>query len=440
MSMRMNRRRFLGKAATAAATLAFPYIVPSKVFGRGGVVAPSEKIVMACIGVGDMGGGHLRSFLGQDDVQMVAICDVFGNRRDRAVETVNRRYANNDCTGYRDFRELLARDDIDAVCIATPDHWHALIGIEAARNGKDMYYEKPLAMSIAECKAIRQAVNQYGVVFQFGTQQRSESWFRFTVELVRNERIGKLHTIMVGSAKYGQVPNQPAQPVPPDLDYDMWLGPAQYAPYTRLRCTRNWTLISDYSLGCLGGAWGIHHVDIAQWAANADNTGPLDAAGWGEFPAEGLYDTAQHWEIEHNYANGIKMIHMDMDTAKTKMPQFSLHWMGILFLGSDGWIYTARGFFASEPKDLLREKLGANDIRLAFSNNHRRNFLDCVRTRQQTVCPVDTAVRSDTVTHLDHIAMVLGRKLHWDPVKETFINDNEANRMLSRPMRSPWRL
>jgi len=395
---------------------------------------------MGAIGVGGMGSGHLRGFMGYDDVQMVAVCDVFEDRRRRAVDRVNVKYGNKDCKGYNDFRQLLARDDIDAVFIATPDHWHTLIGIEAARNRKDMYYEKPLAYSIEQCKAIRQAVHEYGVVFQFGTQQRSDNWFRFAVELVRNQRIGKCHTIMVGSADYKPVGNQPTQPVPPGLDYEMWLGPARWAPYTRLRCTRNWTLISDYSLGCVGGAWGIHHVDIAQWAADADNTGPVEVQGWGKFPEEGLYDTAIEWEVEHIYAGGLKLIHMDMKTAKTKMPQFSLHWMGILFLGSGGWIYVARGFFDSEPKGLLRTKFGRDDVRLGYSNDHKRNFLDCVKSRQKTVSPIDVAVRSDTVTHQDHIAMTLGRKLRWDPAKEEFVGDAGANEMLSRPMRSPWHL
>jgi predicted dehydrogenase len=438
MSQKLDRRGFIKTTLNSTAAIALPCFIPAKVLAAS--TAPSEKINMGFIGVGGMGGGHLRSFLGYDDVHVAAVCDLFADRRRRAAERVNRKYGNADCKMYNDFREILARPDIDAVCIATPDHWHALIGIEAAKQQKDMYYEKPLAMSIAECKALRQAVHHHGVVFQEGTQQRSDAWFRHTVELAQNGYLGDFNTVMIGSAVLRPIENQPTRPVPEGLDYDMWLGPAPYAPYTPIRCTRNWTLISDYSLGCLGGAWGIHHVDIAQWAIDADDTGPLKSEGWGIFPTEGLYDTAMHWKVEHKYGNGKKIIHMDMETAEETMPQFDLFWMGILFLGTDGWIYTARGFFESEPKGLNRVKLGKNDKRLRPSNDHRRNFLDCVRSRDLPISPIDSAVRADTVTHIEHAAMVLGRRLYWDPVNEHYINDDTANQMMSRPMRSPWHL
>ncbi|MHC4329678.1 MAG: Gfo/Idh/MocA family protein, partial [Planctomycetota bacterium] len=234
-----NRREFLKSLSGAALGAAgFPYVVPSSALGAAGTVPPSEKVAVGFIGVGSMGGGHLRTFLGYDDVQVVAVCDLREMFRQRAVERVRQKYGGNGCEVYRDFRELLARNDIDAVTVVTPDHWHALIGIEAARNRKDMYYEKPLAMSVAEGKAVRDAVNRYGVVFQFGTQQRSDEKFRFACELVRNEKIGKLHTIMVGSHPSTSCPNQPSQPTPAkdEFDYDTWLGPAPWAPYTYERC------------------------------------------------------------------------------------------------------------------------------------------------------------------------------------------------------------
>jgi hypothetical protein len=448
---KIDRRLFLKKAgAGALGAVGLPYVVHSSVFGAKGVVPPSEKIVMGFIGIGSMGSGHLRTYLRYNDVQIVAVCDLREMFRQKALETVRRHYNGKGCKAYHDFRELLAREDIDAVTIVTPDHWHGLIGIEAARNGKDMYYEKPLAMSVAEGKAVRNAVNRYGVVFQFGTQQRSDDRFRFACELARNERIGKLHTIMVGSHASATCPNQPNEPTPDrdQFDYDTWLGPAPWAPYTYQRCASRamgtlgmWTFIHDYSLGGLGGAWGIHPVDIAQWANAADGTGPVEIQGSGIIPEDGLADTPVEWEVEHIYANGVKMIHMNTKTALKRAKQFSLNnGLGILFLGTEGWVLVERGFLDAEPKSLLTATIGPDEVRLPRSNNHRRNFIECLKSRQRTVCPVETAVRSDTICHLDDIAIRLGRKLRWNPQSEEFINDEQANRMLSRPMRSPWYL
>jgi predicted dehydrogenase len=452
----VNRREFLKSlGAEALCAAGFPYVVPSSALGAAGTVPPSERVAMGFIGVGSMGGGHLRTFMGYDDVQVVAVCDLREMFRQRAVERVRQKYGGKGCKAYRDFRELLARDDIDAVTVVTPDHWHGLIGIEAARNRKDMYYEKPLAMSIAEGKAVREAVNRYGVVFQFGTQQRSDEKFRFACELARNEKIGKLHTIMVGSHPSTTCPNQPSQPTPAkdEFDYDTWLGPAPWAPYTYERCASRamgtlgiWTHIHDYSLGGLGGAWGIHPVDIAQWANGTDDTGPVEIQGSGVIPADGLADTPVEWEVEHVYANGVKMIHANTKTALKRAKQFSLrNGLGILFLGTEGWVLVGRGFLDAEPKSLLTATIGPDEIHLSRSNNHRRNFIECVKSKRQTICPVGTAVRSDTICHLDDIAIRLGRsplrrKLKWNPEREQFINDETANRMLTRPMRSPWRL
>jgi predicted dehydrogenase len=447
----MKRRQFLKSVcSTALGAAAFPYVVPSSVFGANDAVPPSEKIVMGFIGVGSMGGGHLRSFLGYDDVQVAAVCDLREIFRQRAFDRVRQRYGGDGCKIYHDYREMLVREDIDAVTVVVPDFWHALIGIEAARNGKDMYYEKPMAMSIADGKAVRSAVNRYKVIFQFGTQQRSDDKFRFACELARNEKIGKLHTIMVGSYPSITCPNQPTQPVPPkdEFDYDTWLGPAPWAPYTYERCASRamgtegmWTHIYDYSLGGLGGAWGIHPIDIAQWGNGTDLTGPIEIQGTGVIPADGLADTPIEWEVEHLYANGVKMIHMNTKTALKRAEQFKLHnGLGILFIGDEGWILVEREFIDAEPKSLLTATIGPDEIRLPRSNNHRRNFIESVKSRQQTICPVDIGVRSDTICHLDDITIRLGRKLRWNPEKEQFINDEQANRMLSRPMRSPWYL
>ncbi|RPI24066.1 MAG: gfo/Idh/MocA family oxidoreductase [Acidobacteria bacterium] len=438
MSRELTTRRSFLKGTCLAG--AFPTIVSPFALGLNGSVPASDRIVMGMIGVGSMGGGHVRAFLTHADVHVAAICDVREEHRNRAKEAVDAKYGDKACKTYSDFRELLARRDIDAVLIAVPDHWHALIGIEAAQAGKDMYYEKPMARTVAESKAARSAILRHQVVFQFGTQQRSSYNYRFAAELVRNGRIGELKTIMIGSATSQFVPNQPEQPVPPGFDYEMWLGPAPWAPYTFERCTRNWTLIYDYSLGCVSGAWGIHDVDIAQWVLGTDNTGPGEVEGWGVFPKEGLYDTATAWEVEHSYPGGVKLIHMDMRTALKKAKQFSLHWMGMLFEGTEGWIYVSRDGVHTEPASLSKVVIGPNEKQFPKSTDHRRNFLDCVRTRRQPISPIEAAVRSDTVCHQADIAMRLKRRLRWDPVAELFVGDEQANRMLSRAMRSPWHL
>jgi hypothetical protein len=220
----------------------------------------------------------------------------------------------------------------------------------------------------------------------------------------------------------------------------MWLGPAPWAPYTFERCTRDWTLIADYSLGCIGGAWGIHDVDIAQWANDSESTGPIEVEGSGVFPADSLYDTARTWEVEHRYADGVRLIHMDMRTALTRAEQFKLAWRGTLFLGSEGWIYISRQGFFTEPESLRTTVLGPDGASLPQSTDHRRNFLDAVKTRGAPISGIDGAVRSDIICHQEDIAMRLGRKLRWDPAKEVFVDDEQANRMLRRAMRSPWHL
>ena len=424
---KLARRTFLGTSLA-------PFLLPASARGA------NDKIVMGVIGVGGMGSGHLRALVNTSDVRVVAICDVKSDNRNRAIDAVKTAYKDSSCAGYNDFRELLARPDIDAILMAVPDHWHALIGLEAARRGKHMYYEKPMGVSLAESQAMRAAVHRHGIVFQFGTQQRSSHNFRHAVELVRNGRIGQLKTLMIGSAGTQFVPNQPEQPIPEGFDYEMWLGPAPWVPYTFERCTRNWTLIYDYSLGCISGAWGVHDVDTAQWANDSDDTCPITVEGTGEFPAEGLYDTAKAWEIEHTYANGVKLIHMDIRTAKTRADQFSFGNMASLYVGTEGWVYVSRSAIRTHPEHLVREKFGPNDKRVMQSDDHRRNFLEAVRTGSPTISPINTAVNSDTICQQADIAMRLKRKLQWDPKKEQFVGDDQANRMLSRPMRSPWHL
>jgi len=450
-----SRRSFLRATATfSTAAITLPYFVPGRVVGAGGATPPSEKIVMGCIGVGSMGGGHLRGFSAQEDVRVAAVCDLRRKFREKAKQRVDTQYGDASCVMYDDFRALLARPDIDAVCVATPDHWHALVGIEAARNGKDMYLEKPADVHVAAAQALRDAVKRYGVVFQFGTQQRSGRDFRFACELVRNQRIGKLKTIVVGSVPGATLPNQAIQPEPDprEFDYDMWLGPAPWSDYTFQRAASRaegspgyWMHIHDYCLGCLSGAWGIHHVDIAQWGNDSDDTGPLEIEGTGTIPKDGLCDTPTTWWVEHTYANGVRMIHAERSQTLREFPQFKSEALqysgvGVLFIGTDGWVIVSRGGIDAAPKSLLQETFDSTTVRLPVSNNHKRNFLECVRSRKQTISPIEAAIRSDTICHLDDIAIRLGRKLRWNPQREEFVNDDQANRMLTRPMRSPWQL
>lgn len=423
----LDRRTFLGSSLA-------PLILPAAACGA------NDRINLGMIGVGGMGSGHLRALVNQSDVRVVAICDVKSDNRNRATDAVNTAYKENTCAGYNDFREMLVRPDIDAVLMAVPDHWHALIGIEAARRGKHMYYEKPMGVSVAESQAMRAAVKRNGVVFQFGTQQRSSHNYRHTIELIRNGRIGELKTIIIGSAMSQYRPNQPEQPIPEGFDYEMWLGPAPWVPYTFERCTRNWTLIYDYSLGCISGAWGVHDVDIAQWAADADHTGPIEVEGSGVYPADGIYDTAVQWEVEHKYANGVKLIHTDIQTAKKRAPQFAFGSMASVFIGTEGWIYVSRNALRTHPEGLVREKFGPGQQHVIRSDDHKRNFLEAVRTGAQPISHIDAAVNADHVCQQADVAMRLKRKLRWDPANERFVDDPQANRMLSRPMRSPWRL
>jgi len=427
-SIRLNRRQLLSGIAGA---IAFPYLVPSSALGGSGTVAASERIAMGAIGVGGRGKQIMQALMGQPDCRMVAVCDVDSKRLDQARDIVNTKYGDSDCTAYRDYRELLGRSDIDALLIASPDQWHVLQAVEAARAGKDMYHEKPLGLSVTQDIALRDAIKRYGRVFQFGTQQRSGRNFRFACELVRNGRIGKLHTITAATPASRIVDSYPPSPVPPGLDYEMWVGPARWMPYTQgvLGSCGNWGHISNFSLGWIT-TWGIHHVDIAQWGNGADNSGPVEVAGSGVFPEDGLYDCAVAWDVRLKYANGVTLNFVDNKKSR----------QGVLFEGDEGWVFVKRGAIEAEPKSLLAERIGPEETHLGNSSDHAGNFLDCVRTRSTPISSIDSAVRTDTVCHLSDIAMRLRRRLRWDAEAERFIDDEQANRMLTRSMRSPWHL
>ena len=437
----LNRREFLKRsAAVASVVFGSPTVVPASVFGAN---APSNRIVVGCIGVGRMGLADMKEVLGFKQAQIVAVCDVDSKRVKHAQQLVERHYAAqstsgayNGCAGYKDFRELFARKDIDAVTISTPDHWHALPAIGAAKAGKDIFLQKPLTLTIEEGRVLSDTIQRYGRVFQVGSQQRSESEFRFACELVRNGRIGKLQTVKVGFGTDPGTSPQPTMLIPENLDYDMWLGPVPWAEYTEKRVhpqndygRPGWLRIQDYGAGMITG-WGSHHLDIAQWAMDTELTGPVEIVGQAEYPKDGLWDVHGEFRIEYTYANGIKLI--CADNKKNKQ--------GILFEGTEGWVYIKRGQLDTHPKSLLTSTIGPNETNLYKSNNHKANFLECIKSRAQTIAPVEVGHRSCTVCLLGDLAMRLGRKLKWDPDQEQFINDAETNRMLSRPMRSPWHL
>jgi len=437
----INRRDFLRRASgVALGTVSLPYVVSSSTLGKAGNVAPSNRIVMGCIGVGGKRPGgqgtvDLRGFMGRDVVQVVAVCDVDTVHRNWARDIVNENYGNKDCSTYNDFRELLARDDIDAVSIVLPDHWHAIPAVMAARSGKDIFSQKPLAYNIAEGRAICNAVERYGAVWQTGNSLRSQRNARFICELVRNGRIGRVHTVKVGLPNVNNIADngdrirKDTRPtaVPEGFDYEMWLGPAPWAPYSAGRCHWNFRWIGDYSGGQITD-WAGHYCDLAQWGMGTELTGPIEIEGKGVFPTGSLYDTVENYEFICKYAEGFTMIVAGHLTS------------GIRFEGSDGWAFVNYQRIDAHPKSLLNSVIGPNEIHLYESSDHKGNFLDCIRSRSRTVSPAEIAQRSVSVGHLGVIAITLGRKLKWDPRNERFINDSEANRLLSRPMRSPWHL
>jgi predicted dehydrogenase len=337
------------------------------------------------------------------------------------------------CDGYEDFRELLGRPDIDAVEIATPDHWHAIMAIMAAKAGKDIYCQKPLSINITEGRAMSNAVKQYNRVFQTGSQQRSDARFRHACELVRNGRIGKLQTVKCGlpggRPDLGKTGNRKkTEAVPDGFNYDMWLGPAAFAPYAPARCHVNFRWILDYSGGQVTD-WGGHHPDIAQWGMNTEKTGPVAIKNaHGVFPEDELWNTATEYSFDCVYANGVVM----NISNKNKM--------GVRFEGTEGWVWVTRGAIEASNPSLLKEEFGPNDQRLYKSDNHFRNFIDCVKSRQETIAPCENAHRSISVCHLGNIAMLLGRDLKWDPNREQIIGDPSAQWMLNRPLRTPWTL
>ena len=432
---RMTRRNFLKKSsAVTAASAAFPYFVPSSALGKAGTVAPSNRIVMGAIGVGSMGTGDMKGFLRRDQVRMVAVCDVDKSHSSRAKGIVDQKYGNKDCATYPDYRELISRGDLDAVCIATPDHWHAVIAVAAAGAGLHIHAQKPLARTISEGRAICDAVKRYGVVWQTGSQQRSGGSFHRACELVRNGRIGKVHKAEVGLPDGHGTGIMPLLDLPKSLDWDFWLGPAPWRPYTdfgRGNCHWHWRWIMDYSGGQLTD-WAGHHIDIAHWGLGFERTGPVEIEGRGVYPTEGLYNVPIRYKFTCKYANGVEIVVAN----QSQLPKG----MGAMWYGEEGWIHVNRGTLEAEPKSVLGSVIGPDEIHLYKSDDHKGNFLDCIGMRSETVAPAEIGHRSISAALLGEIAMLTEQKLKWDPEKEVFLNSDQANRMLSRPMRSPWHL
>ena len=433
----LTRRAMLGRAGSAVlAGAAAPWFVPASALGKDDRPAPSNRLAVAVIGTGSRGGDHFGASLGTPSTQVVAVCDPQKKLAEARRKQADAHYAKSTaagtykgCAAYADFREVTSRGDIDAVFIAAPENWHALISIAALRSGKDVYCEKALSLTVAEGRAVASAVRRYGRVFQVGTQQRSDRNFRFACELARNGYLGQVHTVKVGVPGGRTLPNAPAKPAPPDIDYDLWLGPAPWTPYNDLKCSFNWYFILDYCVGWIQ-SWGVHHTDIALWGQPTLGQKTITAEGTAVFPTEGLANTSVTWNVTYTTPQGLVFNFTD----NRQNPQ------GVQFIGERGWVHVCRGLLKASSPALLRETIGPDQEHLYESNNHHGNFLDCIRTRRDPVAPVEAGHAATAITIVGDIATRLGRKLTWDWEAERFVNDETANRMLSRAMRQPWRI
>ena len=442
----LNRRRFLKSSASA---IAVPTIIPSSALGQGRP-APSERITVGAIGLGGNGSGALINFLGNTEAQVVAVCDPheshfrdkqsgrkYGRKPGR--ETVEKRYGEGNangvykgCDDYVDFRDICARDDIDAIVVATPDHWHALITLEALRNGKDVYCEKPVTHLFSEGQAVYREVEKQKAIFQTGSQQRSETRFRIAVEVALNELVGKIHTVEVG------LPTGPSTPatgqdqiieIPSGLDYDLWCGPSESLPYIPARHHRNWRWHLSYGGGQIMD-WIGHHNDIAHWGLGMDHSGPekVEAIGW-TYPKTEIYNAPVDYEIRSTFSNGV------VSTISNKNRR------GTKWIGEEGWVYVDRGKIECSNREWLQEKYDRGAIKAYQSNNHRQNFLDCIRSREPCIAPAESAHRSITPGHLGYVSEVVGRPLKWDAKNETVIGDTKADQLLKAVnYRGSWSL
>ncbi|HEY3860661.1 MAG TPA: Gfo/Idh/MocA family oxidoreductase [Verrucomicrobiae bacterium] len=433
-SARLNRRSFL---KITGAAIAFPTIIPASALGRDGRPAPSERVTMGVVGWGMQAPGNTKEFLNFKDVQVVATCNIDKHHLKQSVDVINGHYKNKSVKTYHDYRAMMHRHDIDTVMLAVPDHWHELIAVEAARRGKDIYGEKPLAKTIAEQQSIVKAVKENGRIWQMGSWQRSTGSFHKAAEIVRNGLIGKITHVQVGlpsghtdfakTAKFDKV-----TPPPPELDYERWLGPSATMPYIKARTHMNWRW--NYNTG--GGQlmdWVGHHLDIAHWGLGFDLNGPSEVEAEGEFPPRrAMWNTATKFNVEMKYPDDIKITmaggHDDIKS-------------GTKWIGADGWVYVDRGKFDASNEDWKDIKeLPEDQVKLPLyrSTNHWRNFIDCVKSRKLTICPADVGHHSALPGHLGYISMMLGRKLRWNVQEEQILDDPEAASMMSRLFREPY--
>ncbi len=451
----MKRRKFItDSVAVAAGTFIIPTIIPASVMGKN---PPSERINIGWIGCGRQGTGDISGTMPFDSAMVVACSDVDSKRMETGKQFVENFYTRQ--TGktayvnvkmYADYKEMLLDKSIDAVMITTPDHWHSQPAIEAALAGKDIYLEKPTSLTIAEGRLLSDVVKRTGVILQVGTQQRSSPQWRIAAELVRNGRIGKLQTVRVGLPGDPSGPEAPGMPIPKNLNYDMWLGSTPEVYYTEMRVhpqnsitdRPGWLRCEQFGAGMITG-WGQHHFDSAAWGMDTELTGPVSIEAVAEFPKSGLWDVHGDFMSKAEYKNGITLL------TSGGYPN------GVRYEGSEGWIFVTRGAYtatasdpvvvdknakaldASDPK-ILKSVIGENEIHLYVSENQQGNWLDCIKSRKEPISPVEIGHRACTVCLITHIAMKLGRKLFWDPDREKFVNDDEANSMLSRPQRAPY--
>ena len=455
----ISRRKFLESSAKAAAltslTFGFPAIVPASVLGKN---APSNRINIGAIGTGRISRDHdLPGVWKYDHAQVMAVCDLDKKRANEAKVHVNNYYTKKSgkpfdgVAVYYDYHQLLQNKDVDAVLISTPDHWHSLIAIDAINAKKDVYLQKPTSLTIAEGRALSDTVRKSKQIFQIGSQQRSSTQFRYAAELVRNGRIGDLKTVLVGLPGDPSGDEEAEMPVPQNLNYDMWLGSTPQVYYTEKRVhpqndysRPGWLRCEQFGAGMITG-WGSHHIDSAHWGMGTELTGPVEVWGHAEFPKSGLWDVHGIFKTEALYANGVKMV------VSNELPN------GIRFEGTKGWIFVTRGNYqatASDPvpnsegvkpleasdPSIIKSVIGPNEIHLYESKDHHGNWLESVKSRKEPIAPVEVAHRSCSACLIHHIVMKLDRKVYWDPAKEQFKNDDEANRMLSRAQRSPYTL
>ncbi len=450
----MNRRTFIEQTAKATAIMSgFPTIVPASVFGKN---APSNRINIGAIGTGRISRSHdLPGTWRYDNALVMAVCDVDSNRANDTKNLVNQYYAKKsgkDYDGvkvYTDYRELLANKDIDAVLVSTPDHWHAPMVIHAVEAGKDVYMQKPASLTISEGRMMADAVKRSGRIVQVGSQQRSSKQFRYAAELVRNGRIGQLKTVYVGLPGDPGGDMEPEMPIPKNLNYDMWLGTTPEVYYTEKRVHPHtgydrpgWLRCEQFGAGMITG-WGSHHIDCAHWAMDTEYTGPIEISGKADFPKSGLWNVHGIFRTEALYKNGVRMV------VSNEIPN------GIKFEGTEGWIFVSRGdapVTASDPVDkqraaraldasdpkLIESVIGPNEIHLPESKEHHGNWLESVVSRKEPIAPAEVGHRSCSACLLHHAAMKLNRKLYWNPDTERFVNDPEADKLLSRPQRKAY--